>query len=59
LGLLIEKEDKYELVLLPKEVAALIPSSTLGLLVNTLNERAISVYVYLLWNYLRHNMSGY
>lgn len=52
LGLIIElDEQRYQLVLLEAETAALIPYSTLKILVDTLNEKAISTYIYLLNRY--------
>ena len=59
LGLVVQQEDRYELVILSREIAALIPSATLNILVNTLNERAISTYIYLLWQFLWHDMQEY
>jgi hypothetical protein len=41
----------YELTLLEPYVAALIPVETIRVLVNTMNERSISVYVYLFIRY--------
>ena len=51
IGLLTEKEDRYILVNLDKEIAELIPFSTLRILTNTVKENVISVYIYLLVRY--------
>lgn len=51
LGLIVEREGKYILVNLDKEVAELIPFSTLRILTNTVKENVISTYVYLLVRY--------
>jgi len=51
LGLIIEKEGKYILVNLDKEVAELVPFSTLRILTNTVKENVISTYIYLLVRY--------
>lgn len=49
------KEDKarerYELIILPEDIASLIPAETVRILVNTMNENTISLYVYLLNRY--------
>lgn len=49
------KEDKlnnrYELLILAEDIASLIPAETVRILVNTMNENTISVYVYLLNRY--------
>ena len=53
LGLLKEDKlnDRYELIILPEDIASLIPAETLRVLVNTMNENTISVYIYLLNRY--------
>lgn len=52
LGLVSDLNDgKYYLSILPAEVAALIPTQTLRLLLNTLSDNAISTYIYLLLRY--------
>lgn len=49
LGLVKEYDkDYYEIITLESDIASLIPYSTLKLIVDTLNENSISVYVYLL-----------
>lgn len=49
LGLVREYDkDYYEIITLESDIASLIPYSTLKLIVDTLNENSISVYVYLL-----------
>lgn len=59
LGLISDlKDGKYYLSILPAEVAALIPTSTLRLLLNTLSDNAISTYIYLLLRfYANHEQS--
>lgn len=60
LGLISElKGDRYYLSILPAEVAALIPTSTLRLLLNTLSDNAISTYIYLLLRYYANNEKGF
>lgn len=51
LGLIIEKEDRVELTILEKDIAALVPFTTLRIMTNTLNENAISIFVYLFNRY--------
>ena len=51
MGLIIEKEDVFELVILPQNVAMLIPYKTLRIMVNGLSDRAISTYTYLYSRY--------
>ena len=52
LGLIREKDkDNYELIVLDKDVAALIPFDTLKLLTDTLSEHSISAYIYFLMKY--------
>lgn len=60
LGLI--KEDKingrYELLILAEDIASLIPAETVRILVNTMNENTISVYVYLLNRYYAATCNG-
>lgn len=51
MGLVTEKEGCYILVSLDKEVAELVPFSTLRILTNTVKDNVISTYVYLLVRY--------
>ena len=51
MGLIIEEAGRYVLVNLDKEVAELVPFSTLRILTNTVKENVISTYVYLLVRY--------
>lgn len=51
MGLIIEDPGKYVLANLDKEVAELVPFSTLRILTNTVKDNVISVYVYLLVRY--------
>lgn len=55
LGLILENGEFYELVILPQNVAMLIPYKTLRIMVNALNDRAISAYTYL---YSRYYANG-
>lgn len=43
----VEDTDEYELIILDPNIAALIPEDTLKLLIDTMNEKTISIYVYL------------
>ena len=56
--LLRELKDRYELLLLDKSLAMLVPYNTLIVLVSALNNRAISIYVYLLNRYYATIASG-
>lgn len=51
---LVELVDdlKYEMKILPRDYAALIPEKTVQLLVDTLSDNAISTYVYLFNRYI-------
>lgn len=51
MGLIIEQQEKYILANLDKEVAELVPFSTLRILTNTVKDNVISTYVYLLVRY--------
>ena len=52
LDLIREKdEETYELVVLPKDLASLIPYPTLKLIQDTLSDNSISTYIYLLNRY--------
>lgn len=52
LGLVRELDkETYEIITLEKDLAALVPYSTLKLITDTLNENSISAYVYLLCCY--------
>ena len=56
LGLVKESADGkyYEIILLEEKTAALIPYNTLSVLINSLSERCISTYIYLLNHYYRN-----
>lgn len=58
-GLLIEHEKDYELVVLDKKGAFLIQVDTLRKMVNTFNERTITIYVYLANRYFANNSQGF
>ena len=58
LGLVKEREDSYELIVLEKDLASLIPLKTLRVLVNAMSENAISIYIYLLNRYYAILSSG-
>lgn len=52
LDLIREKDgETYELVVLPKDLASLIPYPTLKLIQDTLSDNSISTYIYLLNRY--------
>ena len=53
LGLIRDVGDKYELITLPKNLATLVPRRTLSILISSLNKNAISVYTYLLNEYIK------
>lgn len=55
LGLILERGEFYELVILPQNLAMLIPYKTLRIMVNGLSDRAISAYTYL---YSRYYANG-
>ena len=55
LGLILENGEFYELVILPQNLAMLIPYKTLRIMVNGLSDRAISAYTYL---YSRYYANG-
>ena len=56
LGLIREKDkETYEIIVLEKDIASLVPYDTLKLITDTLNENSISVYVYLFTRYYRNN----
>ena len=50
-GLLIKDGEKYILVNLEKTIAELVPFSTLRILTNTVQEKVISTFIYLLVRY--------
>lgn len=50
-GLIIEEPKRYILVNLEKTVAELVPFSTLRILTNTVQEKVISTFIYLLVRY--------
>ena len=52
LKLITEEGDRYVLSILPSEIGALIPYPTLKLMVDTLSDRVISVYIHLLLRYI-------
>ena len=54
-----EDGTKYELVYLTGNLAMLVPDETLKILVSTLNENTISVYVYLLNRYIANGENSY
>lgn len=56
---LSEDGTKYELVSLQGNLAMLVPDATLKVLVSTLKDKAISVYVYLLNRYLANCENGF
>ena len=51
--------DKYQLVYLEGNLAMLVPDDTLGVLVSTLKENTISIYVYLLNRYIANGERGF
>lgn len=50
-GLVIEEKDRYILVNLERTLAELVPFSTLRILTNTVQEKVISTFIYLLVRY--------
>ena len=54
LGLIKESDDRYELVPLPQNLASLVSRQTLAILVSSLNKNAISIYTFLLNEYIKH-----
>lgn len=60
LGLIQEYNDNYfEIITLEKEIASLIPYDTLCKLTDTLNEKTISTYVYLLNRYYANDCQSF
>ena len=59
MGLLKEEETYYELITLAKEDAFLVEHPTLRILLNTMQERTITTYVYLLNRYIANNEQSY
>ena len=51
MGLIVEDSIRFILVNLDKEIAELVPFSTLRILTNTVKDNVISVYIYLLVRY--------
>lgn len=56
--LIKELKDRYELLMLDRSLAMLVPYDTLVALVSSLNNRAISIYVYLLNRYIATLATG-
>ena len=56
---LSEDGEKYELIYLEANLAMLVPQTTLQVLVSTLNENSISLYVYLLNRYIANAERGF
>lgn len=50
-GLIRKFDDRYEIINLEKEIAELVPFTTLRILTNTVRENVISTFVYLLVRY--------
>lgn len=59
LGLIVEKDDVYELITLELTSIALIPKETINLLLDVFNDYTISTYVYLFSRYMANNQKGY
>lgn len=60
LDLIRERDgDTYELVVLSKDLASLIPYPTLKLIQDTLNENSISTYIYLLNRYYANDCKAF
>lgn len=55
----IEDTDEYELIILEPNIAALIPEDTLKLLIDTMNEKTISIYVYLFKRFYANKNNPY
>lgn len=55
----VDNRGNYTLTLLPGDVASLIPYQTLKLLVDALNERCISTFVYLLTRYIANSEESF
>ena len=55
----IEETDEYELIILEPNIAALIPEDTLKLLIDTMNEKTISIYVYLFKRFYANKNNPY
>lgn len=61
MGLIIfnQEKNRYELVVLDKEIANLIPVETLRKLISVMNENTINVYMVLVNNWYINNKMGY
>jgi len=59
LGLILDSNDKYELINLDINDIALVPKETLDLMLDVFNDHTISIYVYLLSRFIANNNEGY
>ena len=61
MGLIIfnQKQNRYELIVLDKEIANLIPVETLRKLISVMNENTINIYMVLINNWYMNNKMGY
>ena len=61
MGLIIfnQEKNRYELVVLDKKIANLIPVETLRKLISTMNENTINVYMVLINNWYINDKMGY
>lgn len=59
MGLLVQEGDKFILTTLTKQEAFLLPVKTMRKMVNSMKDRTIDIYVYLLNNYLFNNSKPY
>lgn len=60
MGLIKELPNKnYEIIVLQKDLATLVPYDTLELMVNGLSEHAISTYIYLFNKYYREGQQTF
>ena len=60
LGLIREVDDEtYELIVLEKDIASLVPHNTLKLITDTLSNNSISVYIYLFNRYYANDCKSF
>lgn len=59
LGLVEPNGEDYNLIVLDKELAELVPYSTIRILTSAVNERTISIFIYLITRYRANGMKGF
>ena len=54
-----EVKKRYEFITIQKDLAALLPKPTVRILCNTLRERSLSIFAYLLKSYFQHGQKPF